>query len=109
MRAIEHMEYGKVSTFYMERKGADANTVEAGPYYRRQVWRDGKNVTEYVPAEQAPIIREAIAGCERFEQLVQEFVETTMVNTRAQRDQMSKNNSRKRKRSGMRKSRLSSI
>ena len=65
MATIEQMEYGQLDTFF--KPSPTAPGQRRGPYHKRQVWRDGKNQTEYVPAAQVPAVQAAIAGRERFE------------------------------------------
>jgi ribosomal protein S9 len=77
--------------------------VKVGPYYKRQVWRGGRNVTEYVPAQQLEAVRQAIEGRERFEQLAGQFVEATVAMTRQGREGESKKNARKSARRSSRK------
>jgi hypothetical protein len=52
--------------------------VRLGPYYKLQLWRQGKNLTRYVRAEEVPALRQAIANHERFEDLCQQFVDLTV-------------------------------
>ena len=95
MGQINQMEYGELGEFY-KTKVIDGATVKVGPYYRRQVWRDGGNVTEYVPMDKLQQVREAISGRQRFEELAGRFIELTVAATRQGQDQDSKKNSTKR-------------
>ncbi len=72
---IQQMERGKLSVL-----GEGPN----GPYYKHQTWRDGKNVSRYVPRDQAPALQDAIAGYERFQQLTQQYAELVIQRTRAE-------------------------
>jgi len=58
---IRRMDRGCLRVF---RQGPD------GPYYHHQSYENGRNVTRYVPREQAPELGQDIAGYQRFEQLV---------------------------------------
>ena len=57
---IQRLERGTVSVI---RHGPE------GPYYNHQCYEDGRNVSRYVPEEQIPDLKEAIAGYQRFRQL----------------------------------------
>jgi hypothetical protein len=72
---IQRMEHGKLSTM---------SPGPAGPYYRLQSWENGKNVSKYVPREQAPAVQEAIAGYQRFAALSQEYAQLIIDKTRAE-------------------------
>jgi hypothetical protein len=95
MAAIEQMEYGQLDPFF--KPAATASGPRRGPYYKRQVWRDGKNQTEYVPAAQVPAVKDAIVGRTRFEQLADEFVAVTVAATRAARSDGKKKPSKPRR------------
>ena len=72
---IEQMERGKLSVL-----GEGPN----GPYFKHQTWQDGKNVSRYVPRDQAPALQDAIAGYEKFQQLTQQYAELVIQRTRAE-------------------------
>ena len=74
---IRQMERGKLSVM-----GEGPN----GPYYKHQAWEDGKNVSRYVPRNQAPALQEAIDGYEKFQELTQEYAELVIQKTRAELD-----------------------
>lgn len=57
----------------------------AGPYYNHQCYENGRNVSRYVPAEQVAELQAAIAEHQRFQQLVQQYIELLVQKTRAQR------------------------
>ena len=69
-----------------------------GPYFKHQVWEDGQNVTRSVPADQADALAEAIAGRKEFEKLAEQFIETTVLMTRADAAPASKKNATKSRR-----------
>lgn len=58
-----------------------------GPYFKHQVWEDGKNRTRRVPREEADRLAQAIQGRKQFESLAEQFVEATVEMTRAQQGQ----------------------
>jgi len=71
---IQSMERGKLSVI---KEGA------AGPFYKRQARENGKNVTRYVPREQAPALREAIEGYKQFQTLTEQYAREVITQTRA--------------------------
>lgn len=66
MAAITRMERGHLSVI---RTGPDGQ-----PYFNLQHREDGRNVTEYIPRDQVPAVRENLAAGERFQQLVDEHL-----------------------------------
>jgi hypothetical protein len=83
MDQIEHMELGALAEEYRTRT-VDGVEVTAGPYFKHQQWKDGRNCSRRVPPREAVPLREAIDGRQRFEKLAGEFVELTVAATRAQ-------------------------
>lgn len=67
------MERGKLSVM---REGS------SGPFYKLQAREGGKNVTRYVPRNQAPAVQEAIEGYQRFESLTQQYAQQIIDKTR---------------------------
>ena len=61
-----------------------------GPYYNHQCYEKGRNVSRYVPADRGAELQAAIADYHRFQQLVQQYVELLVQQTRAQRQAGSK-------------------
>ena len=57
----------------------------SGPYYNHQCYEDGRNVSRYVPADQVAELQADIADYQRFQQLVQQYVQLLVERTRAQR------------------------
>lgn len=74
---ISHMEPGKLSVI---RQGPD------GPYYHLQCRENGKNLTRYVPRDQAPLVAAHTANYERFQALVAAYAALVVNQTRAQRE-----------------------
>src|SRR6267378_3004829 len=72
---IQRMDRGTVSVL---RQGPQ------GSYYNHQCYEDGKNVSRYVPAEQVPDLKAAIADFRRFQQLVEQYVQLVVERTRAE-------------------------
>lgn len=80
MARIDQMEYGSLKAEY--RPGPDPGHP-LGPYYKYQVWRDGKNHSERVTGARVEQLKSAIAGRQQFERLAQEFIASTVEHTRA--------------------------
>jgi hypothetical protein len=81
---IQRLDRGSVSVL---RQGPN------GPYYNHQCYEDGRNVSRYVPAEQVEELKAAIADHQRFQQLVQQYVQLLVERTRAERQAGSKKKS----------------
>lgn len=73
---LQHLERG---TLCILRQGPN------GPYYNHQTWEHGKNVSRYVPQDQVPAVREAIAGYQQFQTLVEQYVQLMVQKTRGER------------------------
>lgn len=73
---LQHLERGKLCII---RQGLN------GPYYNHQTWEKGKNVSRYVPQDQVPALREAIAGYRQFQTLVEQYVQLMVQQSRAER------------------------
>lgn len=87
MGTINQMEHGRLSEEYRQRE-VDGRIHRTGPYYKHQVWRDGKNVTTRVKVDQVPSLREGIEGMDRFKQLSSDFVATTVAMTHSLGEEM---------------------
>ena len=64
------------------------NVIRQGPegaYYKHQCYENGRNVSRYLPGEQVAEVKEAIAGYQRFRQLVDQYVELMVEKTRSER------------------------
>jgi hypothetical protein len=73
---IQRLDRGTVSII---RQGPE------GPYYNHQCYESGRNVSRYVSGEQVPDLKEAIDGYQRFQQLVEQYVQLMVGKTRAER------------------------
>jgi len=73
---IQRLDRGSISVI---RQGP------AGPYYNHQCYENGRNVTRYVPAEQVAELQAAIADYQRFQQLIEQYVELLVEKTRTER------------------------
>ena len=76
---------------------------ERGPYFKHQIWENGQNLTRRIPPEKADLIAQAIAGRKQFEQLAEQFVDATVLLTRAKTSPDSKKNATKSRRPSKRK------
>lgn len=71
---IQTMERGKLSVI---------KESSSGPFYKLQAREKGKNVTRYVPREQAPTVQEAIDGYSKFQHLTEAYAQAVITQTRA--------------------------
>jgi hypothetical protein len=78
---ISRMEPGKLCVI---RQGPE------GPYYSLQCRENGKNLTRYVPRDQAPLVATHTANYERFQSLVDEYATLVATRTRTEREAGSK-------------------
>ena len=74
---IQRLDRGTVSVL---RQGPE------GPYYNHQCYEKGRNVSRYVPSQQVPELKEAIANFHRLEQLMKQYVELLVERTRTERE-----------------------
>jgi hypothetical protein len=72
---IQTMERGKLSIIRQS---------PSGPFYKIQARENGKNLTRYVPRDQAPAVQEAIEGYQRFEALTEQYARLVIDKTRAE-------------------------
>jgi hypothetical protein len=80
MGRIERMERGTVCR------------LTGRPQYNHQTWRGGRNVTRYVPPDEARLLRQAIEGYTLFRRLAEQYADAIIRRTRAQRAQASARN-----------------
>jgi hypothetical protein len=72
---IPTMERGKLSVM---------RETPAGPVYKLQSWEKGRNLSRYVPPEEAPAVQRAIDGYARFKVLIEGYVDQVVQHTRAE-------------------------
>lgn len=77
---IQFMERGKLCSYL----GTQARSAEADHHCKLQCWEHGKNLTRHVRSEQVPLVREALAGYARFQQLVDQYAQLIIEQTRSQ-------------------------
>ena len=83
---IQRMERGKLSVMH---QGPE------GPYYKLQVWENGKNHSRYVPRDQLTAVQEALEGYKKFEELTDRHAQQVIERTRSAITTGSKKNSRR--------------
>jgi hypothetical protein len=76
--AIPAMVPGTLSMFAIPGRSA-----AAGPYHKLQHWRDGKNHTRHVPAEELAAVQAAVAGYDRYQQLTRQYADLVIAETHA--------------------------
>jgi hypothetical protein len=52
------------------------------PFYNHQTWVKGRNVVRYVPRDQVPALRQALAGYARFIRLTQAYADRIVERSR---------------------------
>ena len=72
---INRMERGKLTVM---------RESPEGPYYKLQAWEDGKNVSRYVPRDQADAVQQAIEGYHKFQELIQQYAQSVIDQTRSE-------------------------
>ena len=75
--AIDAMERGKLSAYIFKERPEGS-----GPYHKLQYWRDGKNHTRYVPADELPAVEAALAGYAQYQQLTEQYAQLVIAETR---------------------------
>ena len=72
---ITRMERGKLSVM---------RETQEGCHYKLQAWEAGKNVSRYVPCDQADAVQQAINGYHKFQELTQQYANAVIDQTRAE-------------------------
>lgn len=101
MEQIDCMEQGSLQS-ETRPSARDAHQPQ-GPYFKHQIWEQGRNVTRRIPAQKAPALAKAIEGRKEFEKLAGQFVEATVAMTRVGASANSKKNGTKSRRRSNRK------
>jgi len=84
--AISTMQHGTLTEEWRERPDKEGSGVlRLGPYYKHQVWKDGRNLSRRVPADEAVLLREDIDNAKRFEHLTEELAHLNIEHTLALR------------------------
>ena len=74
--AIQHMEKGTLSVVRESARGPSCNF---------QRWENGRNVSQYVPAAEVPVVREHLAAYAQFTALVDQYVQVVSARSREER------------------------
>jgi hypothetical protein len=83
---ISTMQPGSLAEEWRERPDPEGGGVlRLGPYYKHQVWKDGRNVSRRVPAGEAALLREDIDNAARFDRLTGELARLNIEHTVALR------------------------
>jgi len=77
MGEIDTMHRGRLSEEYRERQ-EHGETVRLGPYYKYQEWKDGRNRSRRVKADEVDSLREGICGMDKFKKLAADYIDTTV-------------------------------
>ena len=101
MIQLDTMEYGSLQTEHRPAVGGGTT----GPYYKHQVWEQGKNISQRIPSTEAPALQSALANRQRCEELASQFIDLTVQLTRRRADTPSdaKKNARSWRRPSLRK------
>jgi hypothetical protein len=101
MAQCDSMEYGCLRAEHRPAAGGGSS----GPYYKHQVWEQGKNLSQRIPSQEVAALERAIANRQHFEQLAREFIDVTVQLTRRAQDTESdaKKNARRWRRPSLRK------
>lgn len=79
---LDTMEYGSLRTEHRPAPGGGTT----GPYYQHQVWEHGQNLSQRIPAAEAPALQGALANRQRAEGLAEEYIALTVQLTRRRAD-----------------------
>ena len=84
--SITTMLPGTLAEEYREHPAAAGpGTVRLGPYFKHQVWQDGRNVSRRVPAAEAATLRLDVEAAKRFHQLTAQLADLNIQHTIALR------------------------
>lgn len=84
--SITTMQPGTLVEEYRERPSPDGDgTIRLGPYFKHQVWQDGRNVSKRVPAAQAATLKHDTQEAKRYHQLTDELAQLNTQQTIARR------------------------
>jgi len=80
------MQPGTLAEEWRERpEPQGGGTVRLGPYFKHQVWKDGRNASRRVPTNEAALLREDIDNAKRFVQLTGDLARLNIEHTLALR------------------------
>ena len=77
---IQRMEPGKLCADHLKNRPG-----KSGPYYKLQHHENGKNRTQYIRPDEVPLVQSAIDGYNKFQQLVCQYSQIVIQQTRDER------------------------
>jgi len=84
--SITTMRPGTMAEEYREHPSPDGRgTVRLGPYFKHQIWQDGRNVSRRVPAGEAATLKLDTEEAKRFHQLTDQLAQLNIQHTIALR------------------------
>ena len=84
--AIDTMLPGTLAEEYRLSPASGGKSArKLGPYFKHQFWREGRNVSRRVSAEEAPRLREDIENAKCFKELVAQLAQLNIERTLALR------------------------
>jgi len=84
--SITTMLPGTLAAEYREHPSPDGRgTVRLGPYFKHQIWQDGRNVSRRVPAGEAATLKLDTEEAKRFHQLTDQLAQLNIQHTTALR------------------------
>lgn len=84
--SITTMRPGTLSEEYREHPSPDGRgTVRLGPYFKHQLWQDGRNLSRRVPAAEAATLKLDVEEAKRFHQLTDQLAQLNIQHTIALR------------------------
>ena len=84
--SITTMRPGTLAEEYREHPSTDGRgTVRLGPYFKHQVWQDGRNVSRRVPVAEAATLKLDTEEAKRFHQLTDQLAQLNIQHTIALR------------------------
>jgi len=84
LAGLDTMEYGSLRTEHRPARGGGTT----GPYYQHQIWEQGKNLSQRIPAAEAPALAQALANRQRAEALVEQYIALSVQLTRRRTDDL---------------------
>jgi hypothetical protein len=81
MAQLDTMEYGSLKAEYRPAEPGQSSEP-LGPYFKHQVWQEGRNLSRRVPTEQALALANAINNRQTFEKLATDYIGLTVEHTR---------------------------
>ncbi len=86
LSAIFTMDRGTLAEEYREHTASHGKeVVRLGPYFKYQLWQDGRNLSRRVPAAEAGQLREDIDNAKHFHQLTFQLAQLNIEHTLALR------------------------